>query len=133
MQALVQHRLRLATGSTRLVGDIEVAPLGGKNRGGVINDRGQRVHVNFRRIIFAVDTISGFGTGGRLAKIMVPKPLPGASQTSVDITYLDSDFRITRDGRDGVLHLHVKEESPVPTFRDLIQHARDATERRVAM
>ena len=116
-QALVQHQMRLATGSTRLVGDIQVAPRGAKNRGGVVNDRGQRVHVFFRRIIFSVDSISGFGTGGRLTKIMAPKPQPGATQTSIDVTYLDSDFRITRDGREGVLHLHVKEPTPVPMLR----------------
>ena len=69
-QGAVVHRLGLARASTCVVGDVRRAPLGTVNAAGTVNDAGNRVDVDFRRITFGLDEL--FGSPLRLQKVLVP-------------------------------------------------------------
>lgn len=101
-QAAVDHDFGLASLSTRVVGDLRRAPPGTVNAAGVVNDAGNRVDVDFRRVVFSLDSIFGVSVNGLLRKVVSPKTAAGAAQTAIDITYLDADIRVTRGG-DGAL------------------------------
>jgi len=110
-QASVKHSLGLATGSTRVVGSFRPAPLGTTNAAGVVNRAGNRIDVDFERVVFSLDEFLAVSLGGRVRKIVAPQPDPAAPQPAVDITYLDERIRITRGG-DGSLFVLVREASP---------------------
>ena len=54
-QGEILHVTRLIHGSTRVVGDFDRAARGTLNAAGVVNDRGDRVDVFFRRVVFEID------------------------------------------------------------------------------
>eukprot|EP00964_Phaeocystis_antarctica_P112830 scaffold76934_cov60-Phaeocystis_antarctica.AAC.2 len=87
------------------------APAGSLNAVGVVNDRGNRIDVNFRRISFSLDEV--LGRPAQLRKILVPNQQPGTAQPANDITYLDAAVRIVRGG-DGALFIFRREESDRP-------------------
>ena len=58
-QGLVEHVLGLARASTCVVGDLRLAPEGTLNAAGTVNDAGNRVDVDFRRITFGLDELLG--------------------------------------------------------------------------
>ena len=87
------------------------APAGSLNAVGVVNDRGNRIDVNFRRISFSLDEV--LGRPAQLRKILVPNQQPGTAQHANDITYLDAAVRIVRGG-DGALFIFRREESDRP-------------------
>ena len=88
------------------------APAGSLNAVGVVNDRGNRIDVNFKRITFSLDEVLGRPVTG-VRKVLVPKPKLDVAQPANDVTYLDADMRITRGG-DGSLFIFVRGESPRP-------------------
>lgn len=94
-QATIEHALRLARASTRVVGELRVAPGGTRNAAGVEDTEGNRVDVDFQRITFSVDELFGQPVSG-LRKIVIPKNTPTAAQPSNDVTYLDGTMRMTR-------------------------------------
>jgi len=112
-QAAVAHRLGLATGSTRVVADFRPARLGTVNSAGIRNAAGNRIDVDFRRVVFALDRLLALSTDGRVRKVVSPTPDPTRPQPAVDVTYLDEDLRITRGG-DASLFVLRREESPTP-------------------
>ena len=79
----VEHVLGLARASTRVIGDVRVAPIGTTNAAGTVNQDGNRVDVDFRRLTFALDEVLGRPTRG-LRKVIVPKqdPLPRSPRTT---------------------------------------------------
>lgn len=111
-QASVFNRFGVATLSTCVVGDVSPAPSGGLNAVGVRNERGNRIDVNFKRITFSLDEIFGQPVSN-VRKVLVPKPKVGVAQPANDVTYLDTNMRITRGG-DGSLFVFVRGESPRP-------------------
>ena len=133
-QGSVVNRFGLARLSTCVVGDVyaasrpairpphpmiacrarrrrSAAPAGSLNAVGVVNDKGNRIDVNFRRISFSLDEV--LGRPARLRKVLVPKQQPGTAQPANDITYLDAATRIVRGG-DGALFVFRREESARP-------------------
>jgi len=110
-QGNVVNRFGLAKLSTCVVGDVSVAPMGGLNAVGSVNERNNRVDVTFRRITFQLDEVAGRPTS--LRKVLVPNIAKGAAQPANDVTYLDERMRIVRGG-DGALFIFAREESPRP-------------------
>ena len=110
-QGSVVNRFGLAKLSTCVIGDVSPAPAGSLNAVGVVNDRGNRIDVDFKRITFSLDEALGRPVGVR--KVLVPKQKADVAQPANDITYLDASARVTRGG-DGALFIFVREESPRP-------------------
>lgn len=110
-QGSVVNAFGLASLSTCVVGDVSPAPAGSLNAVGVVNDRGNRIDVNFRRISFSLDEV--LGRPARLRKVLVPQQQPGTAQPANDVTYLDTAVRIVRGG-DGALFIFRREESDRP-------------------
>ena len=108
-QGTIEHSLGLFRASTRVVGDCRVAAAGSVNAAGVVNERGNRVDTDFRRIVFGLDEPA------RFRKIIAPKLDPAAPQTAIDITYLDGDasMRVTRGG-DGSLFVLARADDGPP-------------------
>ncbi|CAE8639004.1 unnamed protein product [Polarella glacialis] len=104
-QALVLNSAGIAEGNLRVVGSFRAAPLGSLNAAGIANEAGDRLDVNFDRLVFSLDRLMGIPTDFR--RVVSPKPAPGAAQPAVDITYLDESLRITRGG-DGSLFVLLK-------------------------
>uniref|UniRef100_A0A6U3SEN8 Plastid lipid-associated protein/fibrillin conserved domain-containing protein n=1 Tax=Ditylum brightwellii TaxID=49249 RepID=A0A6U3SEN8_9STRA len=103
----LDHPLKLAHWQTNVIGDVRVAPAGSLNAAGVKNDRGNRVDVDFRVLVFVLDEV--FGRPVRFQKILIPRPLAkGKPQPANDITYLDKTLRIVRGG-DGALFIFQRE------------------------
>lgn len=107
-QALIKHKLRLASGHTRVVANFSLAPKGEVNRAGVVND-GNRANVKFQKVIFSLRRFLFFPTFGKIRKTAIPK---GPSEKKgvipcIDITYLDEELRISRGG-DGSLFILVR-------------------------
>lgn len=111
-QAVVVNTFGIARASTTVVGDVRPAPLQTVNAAGVVNEAGNRVDVDFGRIVFSVEELFG-NPVSNLRKIVVPKQDPDAAQPANDITYLDQSLRITRGG-DGGLFIFRREESTRP-------------------
>ncbi len=107
----IVQKLGLARASTCVVGDVRLAPAGTLNAAGTLNDRGNRVDVDFRRLVFSLDELAG--RPAALRKIIVPRNDPSAAQPANDVTYLDGDLRVTRGGDDG-LFIFRREESGTP-------------------
>lgn len=103
--ALVTQNLGLARGNLRVVGTFKPAAMGSLNAAGVKNVVGNRIDVDFKRLVFTVDDLLGLSTGGRLRKVASPQAKPGAPQPAVDITYLDEALRITRGGDNSIFVL----------------------------
>jgi len=108
-QGFVEHMWGLARGSNSVVGDVRVAPLGTVNAAGTENAAGNRVDVDFRRILFSIDEILGRRVS--LRKVIITTQDPAAAQPANDITYLDETLRITRGGDDS-LFIFRREASP---------------------
>lgn len=97
----LEHPLGLAHWQTNVVGDVRVAPSGSLNAVGVVNDRNNRVDVDFNVLVFVLDEL--LGRPVRFQKTLIPKPLKeGQAQPANDVTYLDETVRIVRGG-DGAL------------------------------
>ena len=92
-QATVFNRYNLGKLSTTVVGDVRLAPPGSLNAVGVVNDRGNRVDVDFQRIVFSLDEL--FGRPVRLRKILTPNLQDGVAQPANDQTYLSDGLRVT--------------------------------------
>ena len=101
-QGLVEHQYGLARASTLVVGDVRLAPPGSLNAAGTVNDRGNRVDVDFRRITFGLDSVFGQPLASPLRKVIVPSVKADAAQPANDVTYLDDAVRITRGGDDSL-------------------------------
>ena len=106
-QGEILHVTRLIHGSTRVVGDFERASRGTLNAAGVVNDRGDRVDVFFRRVVFEIDAPVAIRT------VVEPKADPSLARPAVDTVYLDGDLRVTRGG-DGSLFVLTRDADPVP-------------------
>ena len=101
-QGSVVHVLGLARASTTVVGDVRIAEPGTLNAAGTVNARQNRVDVDFRRLVFALDELGGVSTNGLPRKIIQPRQDPAAAQPANDVTYLDDDVRVTRGGDDSL-------------------------------
>ena len=113
-QGSIVHQLGVAKASTCVVGDVRVAPPGTRNAASTVNDKGNRVDVDFRRIVFSLDEFFGRPLAdGQVRKIVVPTNDPGAAQPANDVTYLDATIRVTRGGDDSIF-IFRREESPRP-------------------
>ena len=110
-QGRVVNQFDIATLSTCVVGMVRPAPAGSLNAAGVVNDKGNRIDVDFQRITFALDEV--FGLPCTLRKVLVPKQASGTAQPANDITYLDESVRVVRGG-DGALFIFRREESDRP-------------------
>ena len=106
-QGEILHVTRLIHGSTRVVGDFDRAARGTLNAAGVVNDRGDRVDVFFRRVVFEIDAPVAIKT------VVEPKADPALARPAVDTVYLDGDLRVTRGG-DGSLFVLTRDADPVP-------------------
>jgi len=106
-QGEILHVTRLIHGSTRVVGDFDRAARGTLNAAGVVNDRGDRVDVFFRRVVFEIDAPVAIRT------VVEPKADPTLARPAVDTVYLDGDLRVTRGG-DGSLFVLIRDAAPVP-------------------
>ena len=106
-QGEILHATHLIHGSTRVVGDFERASRGTLNAAGVVNDRGDRVDVFFRRVVFEIDAPVAIKT------VVEPKADPSLARPAVDTVYLDGDLRVTRGG-DGSLFVLTRDADPVP-------------------
>eukprot|EP00545_Synedropsis_sp_CCMP1620_P005940 CAMPEP_0119026506 /NCGR_PEP_ID=MMETSP1176-20130426/35582_1 /TAXON_ID=265551 /ORGANISM="Synedropsis recta cf, Strain CCMP1620" /LENGTH=241 /DNA_ID=CAMNT_0006982235 /DNA_START=1 /DNA_END=723 /DNA_ORIENTATION=+ len=93
----VEHPLGLARLQTNVVGDVHVAQPGTVNAVGVVNDKGNRVDVDFRVITFQLDEVFGIPIAG-FQKSLTPKADPEKAQPANDVTYLDKTTRIVRGG-----------------------------------
>jgi len=94
-----------------VVGDVKNAPIGSINAVGVINDRGNRIDVIFRRIVLTLDTVFGRSLDPpKVLAVLIPNQKAGTAQPSNDITYLDNDrgVKIIRGG-DGALFVFQKD------------------------
>ena len=112
-QATVLHPWNLASATARVVADLAVAPLGSVSAVGLPNTNDNRVEVDFRRVVFEVNTlVPGFG----FTRVVAPKRTPGRQKQSVDVTYLDDALRVARGGK-GSLFVLTREESPTPMLR----------------
>jgi hypothetical protein len=69
-----------------VVGDVRLARAGTLNAAGTVNDAGNRVDVDFRRITFSLDELLGAPLA-RVRKVIVPTQDPDAPQPANDITY----------------------------------------------
>lgn len=112
-QSPIVQKLGLVKGNLRVVGTFAAAPLRSVNAAGVVNTCGNRIDVNFERLVFSVDQLVGISTGSFLQRVATPTRAPGAPQPAIDITYLDDFLRITRGG-DGSLFILVKEDAAGP-------------------
>ena len=109
--ARVDHPYKLATLRTIAVGNIQGSPKGSINEAGVINDKNNRVTVNFEVIAFELDTLLGRPLQTPIRKTLVPKPIKeGTALPANDQTYLDERVRIVRGG-DGSLFVFSRETS----------------------
>ena len=106
-QGEILHVTRLVHGSTRVVGDFGRAARGTLNAAGVVNDRGDRVDVFFRRVLFEIDAPVAIKT------VVEPKADPSLARPAVDTVYLDDSLRVTRGG-DGSLFVLTRDADPVP-------------------
>ena len=106
-QGEILHVTRLIHGSTRVVGDFDRAARGTLNAAGVVNDRGDRVDVFFRRVVFEIDAPVAIKT------VVEPKADPALARPAVDTVYLDDSLRVTRGG-DGSLFVLTRDGDPVP-------------------
>ena len=106
-QGEILHVTRLIHGSTRVVGDFDRAARGTLNAAGVVNDRGDRVDVFFRRVVFEIDAPVAIKT------VVEPKADPSLARPAVDTVYLDDSLRVTRGG-DGSLFVLTRDADPVP-------------------
>ena len=106
-QGEILHVTRLVHGSTRVVGDFDRAARGTLNAAGVVNDRGDRVDVFFRRVVFEIDAPVAIKT------VVEPKADPSLARPAVDTVYLDDSLRVTRGG-DGSLFVLTRDADPVP-------------------
>jgi len=97
-KAVVGNRLGVVAASLRVIGTFRPAPVGTLNAAGVKNTSGNRIDVDFERLVFSVDELLGVSTAGNLKRVATPTPDPNAPQPAVDITYLDEDLRVTRGG-----------------------------------
>ena len=107
-QALIKHKLRLASGHTRVMAKFWLAPIGEVNRAGVVND-GSRANVQFQKVIFTLRRFLFVPTFGKVRKTAIPK---GPSEKKgvvpcIDVTYLDDELRISQGG-DGSLFILVR-------------------------
>ena len=89
------------------VGEFAPARAGSVNAAGVVNDRDDRVDVDFRRVVFALDAPVA------LRKSVRPRADPGLARPAVDTTFLDDGLRVTRGG-DGSLFVLVRADAAVP-------------------
>ena len=103
-QGAILHVTGLVRGSTRVVGEFSPAPRGSLNAAGVVNNRDDRVDVNFRRVVFQLDAPLTVRT------VVTPKRNPALAHPAVDTVFLDDDLRVTRGG-DGSLFVLVRDES----------------------
>ena len=85
----IEHKLGLATASTLVIGDVRRAPLGTLNAAGTVNAAGNRVDVDFRRLVFGLDSVLGRPLDPPLRKVIVPQQKAGVAQPANDVTYLD--------------------------------------------
>ena len=109
----VVNRFNLAKLRTNVVGNIRVAKPGTLNAVGVVNDRGNRIDVDFTSISFQLDELLGVSLEPPVRKTLIPKVDPRAAQPANDITYLDRTVRVVRGG-DGALFVFEREEEGVP-------------------
>jgi len=111
-QAAIANRFSaIVHGTTRVVGDLRVAPLNSLNAAGVLNTEDNRIEVDFRRVVFSLE--SPF----LLRKVVAPRVNPSLALPAVDVTYLDTKLRITRGG-DGSLFIlqrtGLQEDNDIP-------------------
>lgn len=107
--AKVDHPYKLATLKTIVVGNIQASPKGSINEAGVINDKNNRVTVNFEVIAFELDAVLGQPLQTPIRKTLVPKTIKeGTALPANDQTYLDERVRIVRGG-DGSLFVFSRE------------------------
>ncbi|KAJ1490286.1 hypothetical protein T484DRAFT_1935369, partial [Baffinella frigidus] len=83
-QASIEHMYGVARASNAVVGDVRVAPAGTVNAAGTVNDKGNRVEVDFRRITFTLQQV--LGQPVRVRKIIVAKQSADAAPPANDIT-----------------------------------------------
>uniref|UniRef100_A0A7S0Y7P6 Plastid lipid-associated protein/fibrillin conserved domain-containing protein n=1 Tax=Pseudo-nitzschia delicatissima TaxID=44447 RepID=A0A7S0Y7P6_9STRA len=94
---------------TIVVGTIVPSPKGDVNAAGIINDKNNRVFVNFEAIVFELDELFGSPLQKPIRKTIAPRtPEPGSPLPANDQTYLDERVRIVRGG-DGSLFVFCKD------------------------
>jgi hypothetical protein len=85
-QASIEHIYGIARASNLVIGDVRVAPAGTVNAAGTVNNAGNRVDVDFRRITFSLEEF--LGKPVQLRKVIVTNKSADAAQPANDITYL---------------------------------------------
>jgi hypothetical protein len=92
-----------------VIGTVQVAPANSINAVQVVNDRNNRVEVEFQAISFSLQEWLGIST--TLQKTLIPQRDTTKTATPAnDVTYLDQNVRIARGG-DGSLFIFVREEA----------------------
>jgi len=108
-RASVVHQMNIAKLETDVVGDVSVSELGTLNAIGVLNERGNRINVDFRCIVFKLDEILGVPLKHPVTKVIIPRLANNAVQPANDITFLNDTIRIIRGG-DGSLFIFERDE-----------------------
>ena len=107
--AKLDHPYKLATLQTIVVGTIEPSPKGSVNAANVVNNKNNRVIVNFEVIAFELDSLLGIQIQPPIRKTIVSRaPKEGIPLPANDQTYLDERVRIVRGG-DGSLFVFSRE------------------------
>ena len=94
---------------TIVVGNIQPSPASSINAAGILNERNNRVIVNFEAIVFELDQVLGRPLAKPIRKTIAPKATEdGSPLPANDQTYLDESVRIVRGG-DGSLFVFCRD------------------------
>eukprot|EP00439_Symbiodinium_sp_Y106_P033917 s3318_g4.t1 len=91
-QSPIVQKLGLVKGNLRVVGTFAAAPLRSVNAAGVVNTCGNRIDVNFERLVFSVDQLAGISTGSFLQRVATPTRAPGAPQPAITLPAMFRSF-----------------------------------------
>lgn len=102
---------RVASLRTIVVGNIQPSPASSINAAGILNEKNNRVIVNFEAIVFELDQVLGRPLASPIRKTIVPKATQdGSPLPANDQIYLDESVRIVRGG-DGSLFVFSRDAS----------------------
>jgi len=107
----IEHPWHIARLQTNVIGDVRVADFGTQNAIGILNDKGNRVEVDFRVITFELTEL--FGQPLHFQKKLFPSlDADAVAPPANDVTYLDQNTRIVRGG-DGALFIFIRDDTTI--------------------